>query len=47
MLMTTHLPGRVGFVIYPSVAVVVRELTKEPPKEDKEVESSDKSGAES
>ena len=32
VLMTTHLPGRVGFVIYPSVAVAVKELTKEAPK---------------
>ena len=33
VLMTTHLPGRVDFVIYPSVAEAVRELTKESPKE--------------
>ena len=36
VLMTTHLPGRVGFVIYPSVAVAVKELTKESPKKQKE-----------
>ena len=32
VLMTTHLPGRVDFVIYPSVAEAVRELTKESSK---------------
>ena len=28
VLMTTHLPGRVDFVIYPSVAEAVRELSQ-------------------
>ena len=32
VLMTTHLPGRVGFVIHPSVAVAVRELANGSPK---------------
>jgi MFS superfamily sulfate permease-like transporter len=36
VLMTTHLPGRVDFVIYPSVAAAVRELTKEPSKEEEQ-----------
>ncbi len=40
-LMSTHLPGRVGFVIYPSVAATVRELTKEPSKEEKKSGTSD------
>ena len=34
--MTTHLPGRVDFVIYPSVAAAVRELTT-PKKAEKEI----------
>ena len=35
VLMSTRLPSRVGFVIYPSVAEAVRELTKKSTKEEK------------
>ncbi len=38
VLMSTHLPGRVGFVIYPSVATAVRELTKDKSTEGKKPE---------
>jgi sulfate permease, SulP family len=35
VLMTTHLPGRVGFTIFPSVAVAVPELSKHKAEEAK------------
>ncbi len=41
VLMSTHLPGRVGFVIYPSIAATVQELTKAAPKDEKKPEASE------
>jgi sulfate permease, SulP family len=37
VLMSTHLPNRVGFTVYPSVAVAVRKMSNPPEDEKKEV----------